>query len=308
MKYAVFSDIHGNVFALKAALADAERCGADRLLFIGDYTSRLPWAQEVTDVLRGLDNATVIRGNGEDYFNRISGKDGDEYRYEQMKLLYWAHRTMSKDNLDYLAGLPETAVVEDSGVRIHLDHSSPIFIRKPKIRHFSSHNYRMMMEEEPFTRGEYMINARKAVLESDEAVNDMEKLQDGVYLFGHNHLQFNMEHGRRLFVNPGSCGEALDYDSRAAYTLLYITESGWHVEERRVWYDVDATAAKMRESGFAKYSPFWCEFVIREFTEGKDYCGFFLNYLAETGKAFGETGMPVSNEVWYNAIRTWEVK
>ena len=54
MKYAIISDIHGNLPALEAVIADAEQQGADKFLFLGDYYRNLPLGNEVTDVIRKL--------------------------------------------------------------------------------------------------------------------------------------------------------------------------------------------------------------------------------------------------------------
>ena len=58
-------DIHGNVPALDAVLADAGRAGVDRWLLGGDYGTPSPWPLETLARLRELDDATWIRGNGE---------------------------------------------------------------------------------------------------------------------------------------------------------------------------------------------------------------------------------------------------
>jgi len=54
MKYAIFSDIHGNYPALKAALSDAYAHKADKYIFLGDYTNAFPWGNEVTKAIRDI--------------------------------------------------------------------------------------------------------------------------------------------------------------------------------------------------------------------------------------------------------------
>ena len=74
MKYAIFSDIHGNVHALEAALADAEKRGADKYIFLGDFLHGFPWGNDVVNAIRGLKSTVVICGNGEGYINDFHGK------------------------------------------------------------------------------------------------------------------------------------------------------------------------------------------------------------------------------------------
>ena len=60
-----------------------------------------------------------------------------------------------------------------------------------------------------------------------------------VYLHGHNHLQYAVEIGGTLFLNPGSCGLPLDQQRGAPYTLLRYESGSFNVEERRVPYQVE---------------------------------------------------------------------
>src|ERR671930_1958859 len=62
---AMLYDIHGNLPALEAAIADAEAAGARRWLLGGDFAASSPWPKETLERLRSLPAATWIRGNGE---------------------------------------------------------------------------------------------------------------------------------------------------------------------------------------------------------------------------------------------------
>ena len=73
MKYAVISDIHGNLSALQAVLADARRQGIIRYLFAGDYCISGPRPDECITVLREIPGAVIIRGNEEKYLENLIG-------------------------------------------------------------------------------------------------------------------------------------------------------------------------------------------------------------------------------------------
>jgi predicted phosphodiesterase len=306
MRYAIFSDIHGNFPALKAALADAENQGADMFLMLGDY-GMMPWVNEVAETMRGLDRAVVIRGNGEGYLINLRGQNQNKWIHEQFKPLYWTYRTLKPENLEYLTSIPETAVISEKGENIHLSHSLKIFYRSPKIKPFHTSGFRAIMEKTPFSHEEYLSFARDELLSATDVIEEIHALPKGVYLFGHNHLQFHMEYEGRIFVNPGSCGVACDWNPTAAYTILERIDNGWDIIERRVQYDIDLTAEGLRRSSFAAEAPFWIKIIERQLITGKDYFGKFVSHIAETGRKLGHTGMPVSNDVWSVAVETWDV-
>jgi len=306
MKYAIISDIHGNRHAFEAVLADANAQGADMYLLIGDYASNFPYGNDVVEIIRKLKPATAIRGNGEGYFISLKNREPHELTQEQFKPTYWGYLSLSPENLEYMVNLPETAVVTDGDTKIHLAHSMGLFYRSPEIKLFHSYHFRTTMNATPFSHDEYLVRARDALLACPEAVNEIHKLPKGIYLFGHNHLQFHMEYEGRLFINPGSCGETLDWDTRAPYTLLTIDDDGWVVTERRVEYDLNLVVEGLDASGFTAYAPIWSDIMKLDLLTGKDYFHFFVMHVAETGSKMGETELPVSNKAWVTAVATWD--
>ena len=306
MKYAIFSDIHGNFPALTAALDDARAQGADAYLMLGDYIRDLQWNNEVIETIRNLSSATVIRGNGEGYLYDLQRQDQSQWVYEQLKPIYWCYRDLSPENIKYLTTLPETAVITDEGENIRLSHSLKLFYRSPKIQFFHSLGFRTVMEQMPFSHEEYLVLARKALLSNSEALSEIQAMPEGVYLFGHNHMQFHMEYAGRLFINPGSCGDAMDFDPTAAYTLIERVGVGWKVTERRVAYDIDMAAGKLTASGFTAYAPMWTSVIKLSVMTGKDYFSSFLLHIEETARKLGRPGFPVDNDVWEIAVETWD--
>lgn len=62
---AVLYDIHGNLAALEAVLAEAERVGVKSYLLGGDYSAMGPWPRETAELLERLPAVVRIRGNVE---------------------------------------------------------------------------------------------------------------------------------------------------------------------------------------------------------------------------------------------------
>jgi predicted phosphodiesterase len=309
MKYAIISDIHGNIHALKAVLSDALSHGADYFLLLGDYSSSFPWGNEVAETLRNLKNITAIRGNGEGYFINFQKQNTIDWGCEQLKPVHWAYRSLSKENLDFFAALPETAEIAEGNDKIYLSHTlnNIFYNRSPKLDLFHSYYFRKTMEANPFPRDQYLTRAREALLSRPDVLSDILKLPKGIYVFGHNHLQFHMEYEGRLFINPGSCGEPLDYNTSPAYTLLYRENNIWTVEEKRAEYDVNAVIEGLSTSGYSSYAPEWSNVMKLELLTGKDYFMEFVLHITETGKQLGRSEHPVSNDTFEAAMKTWEI-
>ncbi|MEA2380637.1 MAG: hypothetical protein QOH72_608 [Solirubrobacteraceae bacterium] len=206
---ALLYDIHGNLPALEAVLADLAGHDVDGYLLGGDMAPFGAWPAETVSRLRELDDAVRIRGNTERWLLERLPAD------EPMAAAVEACREALGDAVaDELGALPENARIDAATVAWH---GSPV----SDMRSFLP---------EP---GE------------DEA-ELLDGVTDNRLVFGHTHLQFQrpaVRDGIEL-LNPGSVGIPLDGDHRAAYALLAPDGS---VELRRVEYDWRASAQALRD-------------------------------------------------------------
>jgi diadenosine tetraphosphatase ApaH/serine/threonine PP2A family protein phosphatase len=206
---AVLYDVHGNLPALEAVLADAEQAGASRYLLGGDYALFGPWPAETVARLRELD-ATWIRGNGERWTASPDEAPDDDVVQGAIAA---SREELGEELVDWLAALPEQHVTPAA----RYCHGSPV----SDVRSFL-----------PAAAG-------------DEP-ELLAGVHDDRLVFGHTHLQFRRRspHGGIEVVNPGSVGMPFDGDPRAAYALV---APGGDVELRRVAYDHERSAAAVRE-------------------------------------------------------------
>ena len=68
MKYALISDIHGNLPALKAVINDARENKVDHFIFLGDYCIGLGYPNEVVDCIRTTRSSYIVSGNEDEVF------------------------------------------------------------------------------------------------------------------------------------------------------------------------------------------------------------------------------------------------
>ena len=105
MRVAALYDIHGNLPALEAVLAEVEREGVDAIVVGGDIASGPPQPREVVDLVRSLPNAYCIRGNADRLRDRENaGEEG----------LEWLLSQLDEERIDWLEGLPFSVVLDDT--------------------------------------------------------------------------------------------------------------------------------------------------------------------------------------------------
>jgi predicted phosphodiesterase len=202
---AVLYDIHGNLPALEAVLADAVGADVDRFIFGGDYALFGPWPAETLARLRPLESATFIRGNVDRWTAFPDDLPDDE---ALRRAVADCREAIGADSAATLGALAEQTVVGAT----RYCHASPV----SDMRSFLP-----------------------------DPGDDDDELLTGVgerrIVFGHTHLQFRRTRPDGVeLINPGSVGMPFDGDHRAAYALLHDDGS---LEFRRVAYDVEASAA-----------------------------------------------------------------
>jgi len=233
VRYLIFSDLHANLEALQAVLAQSAGV-YDRALCCGDLVGYGADPNPVCDWVR-LNCAAVVRGNHD---RASTGQDDLEwFNPVARNAAMWTLQALTPENAGYILALPRGPLTVES---FQLFHGSPC------------------------DEDEYVIAAGEA----DQAFS---YLETRVAFFGHTHVQggfiWNQSRVETILhppnrgdsqalpidpecaymINPGSTGQPRDGDPRAAYAL-YDTEAK-EVTYRRVVYDVAAAQRKIRLAG-----------------------------------------------------------
>ena len=308
MKYAIISDIHGNLTALEAVLEDAKRLGVDEYIFLGDYCLSSPFPNEVVTTIKTMTNAYVVRGNEEDYFDTILKQQEEAWINCQYSTLYWGYTALTTDNLSYLSNLPKELIVQASGANIRAFHSSNTYFNGTKTEEFTNNNYSRNYRKKPFTNEEY-INTINITLSNDDNIkNVLTRIPDGIYTFGHTHVQWHFQSGNKLLINPGSCGLPLDCLPGAPYTILNISEGNWQVLERRVQYDIEKAVDNLLKSELYQKAKVMSSIVIDQLRTGLSQIHAFFEFIKEYAKENNDAVLPYTKETWNNAYEIWQTK
>ncbi len=224
MRFAVISDVHGNVHALDAVLADIARHSVDATLCLGDHLSGPLDPAGAADRLMQI-GVPVIRGNHDRWL--VEGERLDRVDRFASERLTAAHRR-------WLEQMPATAVFAGE---VFLCHGTP------------------QSDTEPWLDG--WFEGRQTALPDEASVAAMAEGYDyPLMLCGHTHVARSVRlRDRRVIVNPGAVGLQLVHGSPdARYAIIERREGHWITELRVVEYDHHAAAALAVANGFPAWS------------------------------------------------------
>ena len=299
MKYAVISDVHGNAPALRLALADAAAHGVDGYLLAGDYCISAPWASEVVAILRDLPNSRIIRGNDEAHLDIGPGDDG------QFEASRWCMSTLSREDNAWLDALPEELAFTCEGFSIRMAHSSQVFVGKSLHEKFRTSVLPGFYPDSPASREALQDDFRR-LWEKETFREYIHALPEGVYIFGHNHIQNWADFDGRVLVNPGSVGMPLDCGKfGAAYSLLTIEDGRVSVEERRIPYDVEDLIAQVKVTGQYAAARVWTEIIFAEWRTVREKVFQFLWHCERYAASIGDDRRPFAKSTWEAAYAEW---
>jgi putative phosphoesterase len=218
VRLAVFSDIHGNLPALEAVLADIAAEKPDLVFCLGDLVGYGASPNEVTERIRA-ERIPTIMGNYDDGVGFDRDECGCAYKDPVDRLLgdrslAWTRAHTAAENKAFLRTLHKEIRVEADRRRVLLVHGSP-----RKLNEY-------LFEDRPISSFQRLASSSNA----------------DVIVFGHTHKPYAKTVDGVLFVNAGSVGKPKDLDWRACYAIL----EGGRVSFRRVEYDVRAAAAAIR--------------------------------------------------------------
>lgn len=230
IRLAIFSDVHGNALAFDAVIQDMRDQEIAASVCLGDAIQGGPQPSEVVARLRELD-CPIVMGNADAWLLTGVETGAERVAEAQREIRAWSAGRLSQDERDFIEGFVPTVEVPLPGSRTLLAfHGSP--------RSFDEFIFPHTPQEEV-----------SAMFEGHRA---------GFFAGGHTHLQQIRHLGHRTFLNPGSVGlayrhdqggEAFRADPWAEYAILTADEDRWHVEFRRIPFDVDALRRIYRESG-----------------------------------------------------------
>lgn len=227
MRYAIISDIHANLEAFEAVMADAQDNKCTHFVCLGDVVGYNANPHECVERIRKMD-CPIVKGNHDEQASLTeSSRDFNEMAQEAIQ---WTRDNLTEDDKDWLRDLKLQRQVRDFTI-VHATLDTP-------------------------GQWGYVFN-------SLDAATSFTYQHTTVCFFGHTHVpmafikdegvqrqqidKLRIDPGKKYFINVGSVGQPRDGDWHAAYCIYHVESNV--VEQRRLKYDLAAAQKKIINAG-----------------------------------------------------------
>jgi len=225
-RLAVLSDIHGNLPALQAVLADIKNFNIDQVIVAGDTIHFGPFSNQVAKIVIESE-WPVIRGNNE-YFLLDFNTSRASITWNntvQFAPTIWTNQRIDPEVKNKIATWPDTLNLRFGDLPpIQVFHGTPASSWEPIF----------------WTMNDTEIEKILTNVEADYVI------------CGHTHLVMDRQVGRWHIFNPGSVGLPLDGISSASYMILEGNKPGWRATVRRIPFNREDVLREFEESGYNK--------------------------------------------------------
>lgn len=227
MRYAILSDIHANLEALEAVLADAHDNKCTHFVCLGDVVGYNANPHECVERIREMD-CPIVKGNHDEQASLVeSSRDFNEMAEAAIQ---WTRDNLTEDDKDWLRDLKLQRQVRDFTI-VHATLDTP-------------------------AQWGYVFN-------NLDAATSFTYQHTTLCFFGHTHVpvafirdegvqrqqidKLRIDPGAKYFINVGSVGQPRDGDWHAAYCIYHVDSNV--VEQRRLKYDLATAQRKIIDAG-----------------------------------------------------------
>lgn len=214
MVLGLISDVHANVIALEAVLAELKAKGAETILCLGDLIGYGPSPNETIELIRS-ENLLCTLGAADERIAFDFARERMPRAGVADATLEWTRTVIEPRHVEFLRGLPVQQRLNTPAGRLRFFHGSP-----------ENPSERLNLNQDPVRLGQLLERNRAAILAC-----------------GGSHVPYFRQVPKGWVVNPGSVGLSLNGEPGADYALFRISEAGEvQVEMDKVEYDFAAVA------------------------------------------------------------------
>ena len=230
MRFAILSDLHANLEATNAVLADAHERDCTEFICLGDVVGYNANPRECLEIVQKME-CPVVKGNHDEQASLE--ESSREFNALAEMAINWTRNQLAAPEKKWLRALPLSGTVRDFSI-VHATLDSP---------------------------GEW-----RYVFNTLDAAASFPAQETTVCFFGHTHVagafvrdegvknvkvdQLEIEKSKKYLINVGSVGQPRDGDWRAAYCIYHLDKN--IVEQRRVEYDLETAQQKVIQAGLPR--------------------------------------------------------
>lgn len=253
MRLAILADIHGNLPALEAVVADLRRHRPDAVYLAGDQVNRCPWNNEVLDLIAAA-GWPAIYGNHEWVVGRLNTPlNQPPFTDREGSLsLWWTYETLRPEHLTTIRQLP-------AELRVEVASAPPL-----RLVHGVPGNSFLGLFPEADDSSYYTALANVA---------------EPVVITAHTHRPLARRVGRWQVFNGGSVGAPYNGDPRAQYLLLDAVQGQWQPTFCQVDYDRELLPPAFAASGLLAVAGPTAELSLRTSMTGEPWSSDFAYWL-----------------------------
>jgi predicted phosphodiesterase len=252
-RLAVLADIHSNLPALEAVLADMEPFEVDRIIVAGDIVNWGAFSAQVMDCLAAL-NCAFIRGNNELYLTDM-GTSRAPAHWQRFTVPPFTIKQLGSRWINVIATWPDSLSLRfPDAPAIRVVHGSPRSAFEGIFPEVSESEFETMMQG----------------------------VEETTMIAAHTHLLVDRQIGRWHLLNPGSVGNPLDGKLSASYLILDGAQNGWRGTHRRVAFDVDRVFQEFERTRFIEHCGVIGQLVVEEYRSARVEVYPFLVWLNAT--------------------------
>jgi predicted phosphodiesterase len=228
MRFAIFGDIHANLEALQAVLADAEANHCTHYVCLGDIVGYNANPHECLEIVRGL-GCPVVKGNHDEQASITEDLEGFNPLAEEA--INWTREHLTEDDKEWLRDLRMVRQVRDYTI-VHATLDTPhkwgyVFNQLDAAASFNYQHTSLCFYGHTHAPRAYVLdgtNVRSLVFD-----------------------KLRIEPQKKYFINVGSVGQPRDGDWHASYAIYHADKK--YVELRRLEYDINTAQDKIVDAG-----------------------------------------------------------
>ncbi len=228
MKLGIITDIHNNITALEAVMAQFQQEKCDRIICCGDIIGIGPCPEQTVQYMMKIPNLIAVRGNHERYL--LEGMPEEFPNAEQMdygEVLHhrWEHGLLSVESVEFLKKLPLYECLKIDKYQI-------------AVMHYCMNVATQYVNYTPNPSEYDLLKMFSDVTDSD------------IVLFGHDHSRTICNVNNKWFINVGSLGCPASDRNLARAGILVLEDAGARVEKIEVQYDVESVIREIERLGY----------------------------------------------------------